>query len=421
MKQFIIIGNSAAGISAIEAIRKLDSESKIIVISDEDYPAYCRCLISYYISGQVKEEKILYRAESFYKDNNVELILNKKVLRVDPKKNRIICADKTQLNYDALLIATGSSPKFPENIKGIKKAGVFGLRTINDAKKIAGLLPVTKGACVLGGGLVGLKAAYALKKRNIDVKVIVKSKQVLSQMLDFEAAQLVQQKLEASGIDLVLGQDASEIISEEGEMKAVKLESGKALGVSMVIIGKGVSANIDLIKETEVDINQGIIVNNLLGTNIPNIYAAGDVAESFDLTLGRHSINALWPVAVEQGKVAGSNIAGGNVIYDGSLGMNSLELFGLPVVSLGIYRAERDSLEQLKSRDIKKGIYKNIILRDNLIVGAIFAGDIRNSGIFLRMIREGIDISSVKDKLLEENFGYPEIIDLVKDKEKLYV
>ena len=124
MKQFVIIGNSAAGIAGVEAIRSKDRESKITVISDEGYSAYCRCLISYYLSGEMGEDKILYRPETFYKENNIELLLNKKVSRIDPKKNKVICEDKSQIGFDSLLIATGSSPKFPDT-SGIKKNGVL--------------------------------------------------------------------------------------------------------------------------------------------------------------------------------------------------------------------------------------------------------------------------------------------------------
>jgi len=421
MKQFVIIGNSAAGIAAVEAIRQRDKDSKLVVISDEDYSAYCRCLISYYLAGEVKEEKILYRPESFYKENNIELLLNKKVSRVDPKKNRIICEDKTSLTYDALLIATGASPKFPE-MPGIKKRGVFGFRTIKDAKEIEGQVPVTKAACVLGGGLIGLKAAYALKKRNIEVKVIIKSKQVLSQMLDFNSAGLVARRLEENGIELVFGQDVTEVIGN-GDIKAVKLDSGKAIGCSLIIVGKGVEPNINLVKETEIKVNEGIIANNLLQTNIPNIYTAGDVCESFDLTLDKHSINALWPVAVEQGKIAGANMAGDNLNYAGSLGINSIDFFGLPVISLGIFKVKEGdvSFEELKISDPKNNLYKKLILKNNILVGAILVGDIKNSGVLLRLIRERINVSSLKDKLLQENFGYPQILDLVKEKEQVYV
>lgn len=422
MKQYIIIGNSAAGIAGVEEIRKRDKTSKIIIISDEGSYSYCRCLISYYLAGDVTQEKILYRPEVFYQKNNIELLLNKKVLRVDPKKNRIICEDKTQWNYDCLLIATGSRPKFPE-IKGIKKNGVFGFRTLKDAKDISGLLPVTKTACVLGGGLIGLKAAYALKKRNIEVKAIIKSSQVLSQMLDSEAAKMIGKNLEENGIEIVFGQDAAEIIGD-GEIKAIKLDSGKALGCSLVVVGKGVTPNIDLIKETDIKRNEGILTNNLMQTNVPNIYSAGDVCESFDLTLGDNSINALWPVAVAQGKIAGANMAGENITYEGSLGMNSIEFFGLSAVSLGLYKIRKEesgSFEELKSIDIKANSYKKIILKGNFIFGAILVGDIKNSGVFLRLIKEKIDASPFKDKLLYDNFAYPDIKDFVKDKERVYV
>jgi NAD(P)H-nitrite reductase large subunit len=422
MQQFVIIGNSAAGIAAVEAIRQRDKASKIIVISDEDYPAYCRCLISYYLAGEIKEDKLLYRPQNFYQENNIDLQLNKKVARVDPKKNRVVLEDKSQLAYDALLVATGSSPKFPENIKGIKKNNVFGLRTVKDARAIEGLLPVTKTVCVLGGGLIGLKAAHALKKRNIDVKVIIKSKQILSQMLDAQAAGIVQNRLEENGIELILGQDAAEIIGN-GDVRAVKLESGKVFGCSLVVVGKGVEPNKAIVKDTEVKINTGIIANGLLETSVPNIYVAGDVCESFDLAMGSSSVNALWPVAVQQGKIAGANMAQDKINYEGSVGMNSIDFFGLPIISLGIYRAQGEgaSLEEIKVCDAKANLYKKIILKNNVIVGAIMVGDIRNSGIFLRLIRERLDVRSIKDKLLEENFGYPDIRELVKDKENIYV
>jgi NAD(P)H-nitrite reductase large subunit len=415
MKQFVIIGNSAAGIAAVEAIRSKDKESKVTVISDEDYNSYCRCLISYYLAGDVAEDKILYRQKEFYTENNIELLLNKKVARIDPKKNKVVCEDKSQIGYDALLIATGSSPKFPETA-GIKKRGVFGFRTIKDAKDIEGLLAVTKTACVLGGGLIGLKAAYGLKKRNIDVKVIIKSKQVLSQMLDFEAANFVRQRLEENGIEIIFGQDVTEIIGN-GDIRAVKLESGKAIGCSLIIVGKGVSPNIALVKDTEIKVNEGIIADNLLQTNVPNIFAAGDVCETFDLTLGKLSVNALWPVAIEQGKIAGLNIAGDKASYEGSLGMNSIEFFGLPVISLGIYKIKEGeaSAQELKISDAKNNLYKKLILKNNVLVGAILVGDIKNSGVILRLIRERIEVGSFKDKLLSENFGFPDIRDLVSE------
>lgn len=422
MKRFIIIGNSAAGVAASEGIRSRDKESRVTVLSDEGYNSYCRCLISYFLAGDIKQDKVFYRPESFYRENNIELLLNKKVTGVSAKKNRIALEDKSQLEYDCLLIATGASPKFPEHIKGIKKRGVLGFRTLKDVAEIEGLVPVTKSACVLGAGLIGLKAAYALKKRNIDSKVIVRSKQVLSQVLDSEAAQLVQNRLQENGIEVMLGQDVAEIIGE-GDIRAVKLNSQKVFAASLVIVGKGVSPNIDLVKNTEIKINEGIISNNLLQTNIPNIYAAGDVCESFDMAQGEHSINALWPVAVEQGRIAGENMAGGNIHYEGSLAMNSLEFFGLPTISLGMFKLKDPAgLEELKLKDLGCNIYKKLILKNNCLVGAILVGDIKSGGLLLRLIKERVDVSSFKDKLLQENFSYADIKDFVQQgEERIYV
>ncbi len=421
MKNYLIIGNSAAGISAIEAIRAQDKASKITLVGDEDYPAYCRCLISYYLAGDVKESAILYRPENFYKENNIELMLNKKVNRVDPKKNRVICEDKTQLNYDTLLVATGAHARIPE-IKGIKKKGIFGLRTLKDAKDIQELLLISPSVCVIGGGLVGLKAAYALKKRKIDVKVVIKSKQVLSQMLDADSASMVQKRLEENGIDMLMGQDVTEIIGE-GEIRAVKLDSGKAFECSLIVVGRGVQANSDLVKDTEVKVNNGICVDNHMQTSVPNIFSAGDVCESFDVALGKPSMNTLWTIAVEQGKAAGANMAGASVNYDGSLAMNTTDFFGLPVLSLGKHNITEQDLgcEELVIADAKRSVYKKIILKDKFVVGSVLVGNIKNGGVLLRLIKEKIDVSGFKDRLLHEDFGYPDIADLVSDPEIMYV
>jgi len=420
VKQYIIIGNSAAGISAVEAIRKKDTESKIIVISDEEYISYCRCLISYYLAGQVKGNKLFYRTEDFYRENNVELLLNKKVIRVDPKKNRIILEDKNQLNYDVLLIATGASPKFPQ-IPGIKKRNVFGFRTLDDAKRIEKLLQTAEVVCILGGGLIGLKTAYALKKRNLEVKVIVKSKQVLSQILDFDSAEIVRRRLEKNGLEILLGFDVTEIFGN-GDVKAVKLDSGKVIASSLVISAKGVQPNIDLVKDTEIKMDEGILANEYLQTNISNIYTAGDVCQSYDITTQSYTVNALWPIAVEQGKISGLNMIGCNLKYEGSIGMNSIEFFGLPIISLGMYKVDKkEGFEELVIKDIQREFYKKLVLKENRLVGAVLVGDIKNSGLFLRLTRERTDISPIKDRLLSENFSYANLLDLVKEEEKIYV
>jgi NAD(P)H-nitrite reductase large subunit len=425
MKKIVIIGSSAAGISAVEQIRKKDKEVKITMISDENYPIYCRCLISYFLAGDIKEKGVLYRDANFCKENNIELILNKKAVEIRPNKNIVVLEEdtgesskkRTQVEYDYLILANGASPKFPDK-KGMRKKGVFGFRTINDAVRISELLPVTTTACVLGGGLIGLKAAYALRKRGPEVKVIIKSSQVLSQVLDKEAANMFQQRIQEHGIEVITGTDVSEIIGN-GDVKAIKLESGKVIGCSIVIVGKGVQPNIDLVKESGIETKEGIIVDDNMRTNIANIFAAGDVCETFDPALNQRTVNALWPNAIEQGKIAGANILGEGLKYDGSMGMNSIEFFDLPVVSMGITRLPSDgSYEEIAKRG--NDIYKKLILKDNLLVGAILVGKIDNSGVYLDLIKKRLNVSSIVDKLLDPDFGYAKAFDLLGKDDNVY-
>jgi len=419
MKNYLIVGNSAAGITAAETIRKNDSEGKITIISDEEYPAYYRCLISYVLAGDIGEDKLRYKTEEFYKSNNIDLILNKKVIKVDPKKNRVSLDDNNKLEYDVLLIATGSSPSMPD-IKGTNKRGVFGFRTLKDIKEILEIIPIAESSCILGGGLIGIKAAYGLKKRGKEVKIIVKSGNILSQVVDKQAAELIQKRLEANGIEILTGRDVAEIIGN-GDTKAVKLDTGKVLASSIVIVGKGVVPNIDLVKESSITTEYGILVNENLVSNIPNIFAAGDVAQAYDLVHGATYINALWPNAIEQGRIAGQNMAGANLKYDGSVAMNSVEFFGLPIISMGIKRSDKEGYEELFSLDKERSIYRKVVLKDNRVVGMVAVSQIQNCGLFLRLIKEKIDISDIKDDLLSENFNYAKVIDRFQEKDDMYV
>ena len=419
MKHILIIGNSAAGISCAEALRKKDKEIKITILSREDYTGYNRCLISYYLAGDIKEDKLVYKPKKFYSENDIELLLNKKAGRIDPKKNQVVLEDKTRIEYDYLVLACGASPKLPE-IKGIHKKGVFGFRTVSDAKGMLELLPITQTACVLGGGLIGLKAAYGLKKRKIEVKVIVKSSQVLSQILDKESAQICKRRLVENGIEIVSGSEAQEIIGE-GDCRAVKLDSGKVIASSIVVVGKGVKPNIELAEDSGIKFEEGVLVDDYMRTNITNIYAAGDIAQSYDPILEKTAVNALWPNAIEQGLIAAGSILGEpNKRYPGSVGMNSVEFFGLPGISFGITKTP-DGFEEIALKDTRQDIYRKIVLKNNVIKGAVFVKKIENIGILLKLARLKVDVSGIKDKLLRPDFNFAFTKDLQYDKEEVYI
>ncbi len=418
MKKFVIIGNSAAGVSCVEAIREHDSESKITIVSNENYTSYCRCLISYYLAGDVPEERLVYRDDKFYKENNIELLLGKDVIGVNFEKRCVNFKDGSEIQYDKLLIASGSSPRMPD-INGINKKQVYGFRTIKDVKGIIENLSATKSACILGGGLIGLKSAYGLHKHKVKIRVIVKSGQVLSQMLDKDSGDMIQRRIQEEGIEIITGQNVSEILGDKA-LKSVKLENGEVINCNLVVVGKGVVPNTSFLKGSDIKLDWGIPVNENLLTNIDDCFAAGDVAQGIDVTTAQQKVNALWPMAVEQGRVAGLNMAGVATKYDGSIGMNSIEFFGLPVISMGIVKPKDKAFQELVFKNEQQRIYKKLVIKDGIIFGAILLGRIENAGIYLKLIREKVDISKIKDSILYD-VSYPKILNLIKKKEKVYV
>lgn len=410
-KTFVIIGNSAAGLSCIEAIREKDKESKIINISQEAHPPYSRCLLSYYLAGAIDKDRLWIRSKNYYKELNVEPLLKTEVISIDEKNKTIKLSGAKTINFDYLLFGAGGSPK-KVNLKGIDKKGVFYLRTLDDADGIRAMLKDVKDVAVLGGGLIGLRAAYSLSRQGKKVHVIVKSSHVFSQILDFESADMIRQQLQNNGIEVRTGLAAVEILGKE-KCEGVLLDDGSKLDCQLIIIGKGVSANIDLLKD-KVKINEGIVVDDYLRTSADSIYAAGDVAEAYDVLEGKPAINAIWPAAIRQGKIAGFNISGKKTIYEGSCRMNSVEFFGIACISFGIVRPQGEGFEELIHGNLSKNIYRKIVLKNNRIVGGILITDVEKHGVYMHLALQKIDITDIKDILVDEYFDFGKVIPLIK-------
>ena len=421
---YLIIGISAAGIAAIESIRSLDKKAKIVAVTEESYPhLYSRCLLSYYVAGDIPEEKIKYREDDFFRENNVEVIFGKKVEKVVPEENKVVLSTKEEISYDKLLIATGARSKM-EEIPGKEHSSVLGLRNIEDAKKIISILPTCKEAVILGGGLIGLRAAYALSKHGVKVSVVVKSPHILSQIVAQEEAVIIQRHVAAHGINILTGLAAKEILLADSKDLVVALENNERLKAQIVIIGKGVQPNIELVRDTGIKVNHGIVVNEYLQTTVDNIYAAGDVAEYYDIATGEFTINALWPNAVIQGKIAGINMVEGNKReYEGSLASNSIEFFGLPLISCGVTKAtpKMKNIEIITKKDDRKNWYKKIVLRDDVIVGFVLIGKIESAGIYRELVRKKINISSIKHYIGAENFSFSHVLPLVKQQKEKFI
>ncbi len=408
--RYVIIGGSAAGISAIEAIRSVDQISPIELFSGEGTPFYSRVLLSYYIAGAITKEELHFRPLEFFSENKVTAHLGQRVERVLPDSKSIRMEDGREYPFDRLLIATGSSPKILD-IPGKDKKGVVVMRHIDHAQEIVNRLEKMKTACVLGGGLIGLRTGYALSVRGVKVKMIVKSSHVLSQMLDKESAEMIQGTMRQHGIDIRTGRDAVEIVGKES-VEGVILDDGERINCQLIVVGKGVEPNVNFISSTQIKVKEGIVADETMRTNLPDIYVAGDVAETFDLSTGRMGVNAIWPCAFEQGRVAGLNMAGKKVKYDGSFRMNSLDFYGLPVISMGITRIDGNAFQQVERKT--ENTYRKLVLRDGCIVGAILVGQVQKAGILTALLKKRVNVSDYLPFLMSNRINFADLLPLMK-------
>ncbi len=408
--RYVIIGGSAAGVSAIEAIRSLDRTSQIELFTDEETPLYSRVLLTYYIANVISKEELQFRPLEFFKENNVTAHLGERVKTVSPDSKSIQTEDGKDHAFDKLLIATGSSPKMLD-IPGVDKEGVCGLRNMEHAQKIINRSEKTNTATILGGGLIGLRDGYALAARGLKVKMIVKSNRVLSQMLDEESSAIVQERLQEHGIEIKIGRDAVEIRGNRS-VEGVVLDNGEKIDCQMVIIGKGVDPNVGLVSSTGIEVKEGIIADEHMRTSVPDIYVAGDVAETYDISRGKMAINAIWPCAFEQGRIAGLNMAGQEAKYVGSFRMNSLDIYGLPAVSMGITRPDGDGLQEVKKRT--RAAYRKLVMEDGRIVGAILVGEIQKAGLLSTFLRKRVNVSDYIPFLMSDRFNVADLLPLMR-------
>jgi NAD(P)H-nitrite reductase large subunit len=410
MAKYVIVGASAAGTGAIEAIRVADPVGTITIISDETYTQYSRPMISDYVSGKADIAKMKCRNDNFYTENKVEAITGKKATNLNLTEKTVTLEDGQKISYEKLLLATGGKPFVPK-MEGQEKDGVFTFTTVQDAQQLSAKITGinAKSAVVIGGGLIGLSVTEALTKRGLKVTMVELQDKILSLLLDPKASDLVESVVRAAGVDIVTGQSVQKIIGKQGNeavVGGVVLTKGATVLCDLVIAAIGVIPRTDLAIGTALKLNRGIVVDNTLQTNIPDVYAAGDVAEAYDFILAQNRTLPLWPLAIQEGKIAGSNMAGQKAQYSGGTSMSSLKYFGIPIVSIGLANPKEDpALEVLTQLDVERKVYKKLVLKNNLIVGLTLVGNIELSGVYYYLIRNSINVKKFKTQLLADNFG----------------
>ena len=406
--EYLIVGNSAAAVGAIESIRRIDQESNLTVVSNEQEHIYSRPLIAHYLAGDVTADRMPYRPEKFYQQHRVKTMLGRTVTEVDPLAEQVCLEDGSYLKYDRLLLTTGSKVNVPP-IAGcgyFEAVGIF--QTYDDARQILNRLKKGKRAVVIGAGLIGLRAAYGLQEAGAEVYLIELLPRIASRVLDQRSSDMVHKHLEEGGIKVITSCAVQEITGNNTDgVTGVTLKNGEIIDCNIVIIATGVAPNTTLAENTLIEVNLGIVVNPYFQTSFSNIFAAGDVAETYDIPRQSGMVNANWPNAYEQGRYAGMCMAGKMQRYPGSVGMNSVSFYGIPVISMGLFDPESEGVEgtEVKIRASEKNnIYQKLVFKNNRLQGAIFIGDISYAGTVNDLIRKQNLVGIIKDSILEEKF-----------------
>ena len=395
MTNYLIVGNGIAGTTAAENIRKQDKEGSITIVTDENVPFYYRIRLNEFVSGDMKEEELIARKDDWYQAHNITLKLNTRVSGAVPEEKILLTTDQERIGYDKLLLATGSHSFIPP-IKGSDRKGVFALRSIQDARDIASWAGEVEDVVLIGGGLLGLEAGNALRRLGKKVMVVEFFPRLLPRQLDVDGAGRLQKIMEGMGFSFRLGAKTEAIVGVDG-VDGVQLEGGEILPARMVIISAGVRPNMELAKDLGLKHDKGIQVNERLVTSAAHIYAAGDVAEYNGMPYG------IWPAAMEQGKVAGANMAGGDKTYQGTTMANTLKVVGVDLASAGNIDVENKLESRIVTDDM---VYKKVVLEKDRIVGCIMLGNTKGFTRITKAMEEKLDVSGVKDRILSDDFEF---------------
>jgi len=407
--KYLIIGNGVASLGAIEGIRVTDQKGAITVISDEPVPTYGRPLISYLLAGKIGKERLALRDDAFYAANKVTLKLGAKVAAIDTKARAVTTEAGEAVPYDKLLIATGGVP-FRPPMAGLEGEGVYSFTTFAHAEALAEAAGKVKRAVVIGGGLIGLKAAESLFDRGVAVSIVELAPRVLSAAFDDKAGQIVSERLHKVGLKVFCNVSAKEIKREGGKIKGVVLSDGTFLEADIVVVAIGVIPASSLAKDAGIKVDRGILVDEHLAASAGGVYAAGDVAQAPDMLVEDKRVVPIWPNAFNQGYYAGKNMAGDASVYLGGLAMNAISFYGLATTSVGLVNPPADDpgFEVHDIVDAQAGTYRKLVFKDNRLVGCVLLGDIDSAGLYTGFIRFKFPLDAdARQKLIE---GQPSIL-----------
>jgi len=435
MRRYVIVGNGVAGVTAAQSIVRADPTAEVHIFSAEPYPYYRRPRLWELIAGEVEQDALYFRPLEWYPEHGIHVHLGVRATSLDPAAHCLTLSDGSIAEYDRLLLATGGRPFVPP-FDGTDSEGVFTLRTLDDALAMKTYARDVRRAAVIGGGLLGLETARALRSAGLEVTVIEFAPYLLPRQLDAEGAQVLQALLEAQGL-LFLTNAATEAILGDGHAQGVRLKDGRVVDGELVLISTGIRSRLELAREAGLEVNRGVVVDEQLRSSAADVYAAGDAAEF------KGRVYGIIPAAIEQAQVAAANMVadpsppsggtkeggrGSSATYSGTMPANTLKVVGIDLTCLGEATATGDDAEVsgeaeeaekkgwghsarsavpltiLRKADPASGVYRRLALRKGKIVGAILLGDTQSVRPVRQLIATGRDVLAYSERLLDESF-----------------
>jgi nitrite reductase (NADH) large subunit len=393
--KLVMVGNGMAGVRTLEELLKLTPDLyDITVFGAEPYPNYNRIMLSPVLAGEQGIQDIILNDIDWYKQNNITLHLNKKVVRIARKSKVVVAEDGTEAEYDRLLLATGSS-SFILPVPGKELAGVVGYRDIQDTNAMIAAAEIYKHAVVIGGGLLGLEAANGLALRGMDVTVVHIMPWLMERQLDDNSAKMLQSTLETKGLKFRLEQQTQELVSDgHGRVKSIRFKDGSEIPADLVVMAVGIRPNVALAESAGVYCNRGIVVSDTMQTYDPSIYAVGECVSHRGIAYG------LVAPLFDMAKVCANHLARmGIAYYQGSVTSTKLKVTGVDLFSAGNFTGSNETNE-IVMHDVTGGRYKKLVLNNDTLIGAVMYGDTKDSSWYFQMIRDGKNVAEIRDQLI---------------------
>ena len=381
------------------------------MISDENYSYYKRSQIIQLISKSCTEEELFLEGSNFYEEIGADFLYNR-VKEVLPEKNQVLLKDSSTLKYDSLLIASGGEPVVIP-WKNVNLEGISTLYTLNDAKKVANLACDAKNAVIIGGGSIAMKVVKNLLKIGLNVSIVEKSTHLWPIGFDRKVARIIEHKLEENKVKLYLNEEVVGFNGENGKVSSITLQNLQEIPCDLVIITIGMKPNVDFIKNSGIVLDKGVIVDKFLRTNISNIYAAGDVAQTEDPLFDSPILHPTWGNAKKQGKIAAKNMSGIITEYKGTILIQTIKIFGFRAISAGITHSKKN-LDEISWISFQNGFIRKFVINNNRLVGILLLGKDLDKKKLKPLIKKAVfnmvDVSRYKTKLLDEDFDFNVII-----------